>query len=183
MSNRQYIFSETLTKDDIKSIRKKLKLTQKAFAELVNVSVKTVERWEISDTPITGPIVPLVTLLEKNLLLQAEISVPQKNMPLRLWYYYKNMVCSIIDVDEQNRNVKVYNYTNNLMKRAFGCAKEVTFEDYEEFLKSRCFPNTRDKMKLILRDLDLPFYDPLLIIEKTKGKMAEDDFWIRIERE
>ncbi len=38
-------------------------------------------------------------------------------------------------------------------------------------------------MKLILKDLDLPFYDPMLIIEKTEGRMAEDDFWIRIERE
>ena len=37
-------------------------------------------------------------------------------------------------------------------------------------------------MKLVLKDLDVPFYDPLLIIEKTQGRMAEDDFWIRIER-
>ena len=37
-------------------------------------------------------------------------------------------------------------------------------------------------MKLILKDLDLPFYDPLMIIQKTEGKMAEDHFWIRIER-
>ncbi len=37
-------------------------------------------------------------------------------------------------------------------------------------------------MKLILKDLDLPFYDSLMIIEKTQGRMAEDDFWIRIER-
>lgn len=37
-------------------------------------------------------------------------------------------------------------------------------------------------MKLILRDLELPFYDPLMIIEKTEGRMAEDHFWIRIER-
>ena len=44
------------------------------------------------------------------------------------------------------------------------------------------FPRTRDKMKLILKDLDLPFYDPFMIIEKTEGRMAEDDFWIRIER-
>ena len=40
----------------------------------------------------------------------------------------------------------------------------------------------RDKMKLILKDLGLPFYDPIMIIEKTEGRMAEDDFWIRIER-
>ena len=25
------------------------------------------------------------------------------------------------------------------------------------------------------------FYDPFLIIKKTEGRMAEDDFWIRIE--
>jgi len=43
-------------------------------------------------------------------------------------------------------------------------------------------PESRDKMKLILKDLGLPFYDPIMIIEKTEGRMAEDDFWIRIER-
>jgi putative transcriptional regulator len=37
-------------------------------------------------------------------------------------------------------------------------------------------------MKIGLRELGIPFYDPLLIIEKTAGRMAEDDFWIRIER-
>ena len=43
-------------------------------------------------------------------------------------------------------------------------------------------PESRDKMKLILKDLGLPFYDPIMIIEKTEGRMEEDDFWIRIER-
>lgn len=28
-------------------------------------------------------------------------------------------------------------------------------------------------MKLLLKELDLPFYDPFLIIEKTQGRMAE----------
>ena len=37
-------------------------------------------------------------------------------------------------------------------------------------------------MKILLEELNLPFYDPLMIIQKTKGKMAEDDFWIEIER-
>ena len=57
-----------------------------------------------------------------------------------------------------------------------------TIEDYNEFLESRCFPRTRDKMKLVLRDLGIPFYDPYLIIQKTEGRMAEDDFWLKIER-
>ena len=46
----------------------------------------------------------------------------------------------------------------------------------------RCFPETRDKMKLELKKLGIPFYDPMLIIEKTQGRMAEDEFSIRIER-
>jgi putative transcriptional regulator len=29
--------------------------------------------------------------------------------------------------------------------------------------------------------LGLPFYDPILIIQKTEGRMAGDNFWIRIE--
>ena len=37
-------------------------------------------------------------------------------------------------------------------------------------------------MKLVLQDLGLPYYDPLLIVEKTEGRMAEDEFWIRMER-
>ncbi len=40
-----------------------------------------------------------------------------------------------------------------------------------------------DEVKqLVLKDLDLPFYDPFMIIEKTQGRMAEDNFWIKIER-
>lgn len=61
-------------------------------------------------------------------------------------------------------------------------AEQPDFAQYEEFLESRCFPRSRDKLKLELKKLDLPFYDPLMIIEKTEGRMAEDDFWIRIER-
>ena len=37
-------------------------------------------------------------------------------------------------------------------------------------------------MKIQLEVLGLPFYDPMLIIEKTQGRMADDDFWILIER-
>ena len=68
------------------------------------------------------------------------------------------------------------------MFRAFGVMEEPDYNQYIEFLESRCFPRTRDKMKLELKRLDLPFYDPLMIIEKTEGRMAEDDFWIKIEK-
>ena len=57
------------------------------------------------------------------------------------------------------------------------------YEDYEEFLESRCFPRERDKIKIELKRLGIPFYDPMMIIEKTEGRMAEDDFWIKIVRD
>ena len=34
--------------------------------------------------------------------------------------------------------------------------------------------------KDILKEMGLPFYDPLLIIEKTDGRMAGDEQWILI---
>lgn len=76
----------------------------------------------------------------------------------------------------------LFNYTNNIMFRAFGANNNPNYDDYEEFLKSRCFPETRDKIKIQLDALGIPFYDPMLIIGKTQGRMAEDDFWIMIER-
>ena len=95
---------------------------------------------------------------------------------------FNQHVCTVIDADIIKQQVKIYNYTDNLLMRAFGSVEKPTYKEYEEFLESRCFPRQRDKMKLILRDLNLPFYDPLMIIEKTEGRMAEDDFWIRVER-
>lgn len=105
-----------------------------------------------------------------------EIIAPKKEYPLRFWYMCPKGVCTIIDVDEHSRKVRLHNYAENLLYRAFGCVEEPTYEQYEKFLESGCFPRTRDKMKLMLRHLELPFYDPMLIIEKTKGRMADDDF-------
>lgn len=111
-----------------------------------------------------------------------ELQLPKRTTPLRLLYMFREQLCTVIDVDDKNRSVEVANYTDRMLKRAFGRIEKPSYEQYEEFLESRCFPRSRDKMKLILRDLELPFYDPFMIIEKTQGRMAEDDFWIQIER-
>ena len=179
---RQFAVAKEVKGKDLKALRKKLGVTQAEFAGLANISVKTIERWEISDKPITGPVVTLVELLNRHPHLMGELIVPEKIYDLRLWYMCKDMPCTLIDVDERNRKIRIQNYMDNCMMKAFGVKEHPTFDDYEEFLKSRCFPETRDKMKLVLKELDLPFYDPLMIIEKTKGRMAEDDFWVLIER-
>lgn len=177
-----YVFPRELYAEDIKRVRNILNMTQKEFAKFVNCSKRTVERWESTDAKITGPIVPLADLLLRDPDLCRRNLLPKHSMRLRLFYLYFSTVCTVIDVDELERRVYIQNYIGNPLYRAFGINTEPTFEDYEEFLKSRCFPETRDKLKLELKKLGLPFYDPILIIEKTDGRMAEDDFWIRIER-
>lgn len=178
----KFAVSGALEGKDIRAIRKRLGMARAEFAEFVNVSVKTIERWETGKGEITGPIVTLVKILNDYPQLGEDYEIPPKKYPLRLWYMRKNKVCTIIDVDEPNRKVKINNYTKDLMDRAFGREEHPSFGEYEDFLESRCFPRSRDKMKIMLKELDLPFYEPFLIIEKTQGRMAEDDFWIRIER-
>lgn len=179
---KKYMLFHALQGKEIRSARKKLQLTQAEFAELVHVSKKTVERWEAGAKEVTGPIVPLLHFMNEYPQLEEELVVPEKKYPIRLWYMEGNHIRTIIDVDERQRKVKIQNYTRDYIKRAFGREEHPTYEEYECFLESRCFPRDRDKMKLMLKDLDLPFYEPFMIIEKTKGRMAEDDFWIRIER-
>ena len=178
---KEYITPDFTTAEEIKHIRNYLKLTQKEFAAFVGVSKPTVERWESGDAHVTGPIVPLLEILRRNPKIVDEYTVISKKYPIRLKYFYKSMLCTVIDVDD-NRQVSVTNYVDNLIFRAFGRNEKPDYKDYEEFLESRCFPHSRDKMKLMLKQLDIPFYDPFLIIEKTEGRLEEDDFHIVIER-
>ena len=182
MKEKLFVTPEYTTAQEIKRVRTLLGLTQKEFARLTNCSKATIERWETTDGPIGGNIVLLLALLEKNPDYVEEIKVPEKVYPLRLWYMHNQTACTMIEVDEITKRVKIKNYTDNPFFRAFGNEEEPDYEEYLDFLKSRCFPESRDKMKLVLQDLGLPFYDPFMIIEKTEGRMAEDKFWIRIER-
>ena len=182
MKEKLFITPEYVTAKEIKELRNRIHLTQKEFAMLMNCSKSTVERWETTDEPISGLICLVTQMLEKYPAYVERMRVPEKTLPIRLWYMHNQTVCTMIDVNEVSREVRIKNYTDNVMFRAFGVVENPDYEMYTEFLESRCFPRTRDKMKLVLKDLDLPFYDPFLIIEKTEGRMAEDNFWIRIER-
>lgn len=180
MEEKRFAVENTISTEEIKKIRKELDLTQKEFAGLLGCSKKTVERWE--KEAASGPVVLLMKLLERNMDYIKELEIPPQNLPVRMWYMYKEKYCTLIDVDETKNQIRIKNYTANVMFRAFGTKETPNMEDYRAFLESRCFPESRDKMKLVLQDLGLPFYDPYLIIQKTEGRMAEDDFWIKIEK-
>ena len=180
--NKPYIISGTISPSEIKRIRLEMHMTQKNFAELLNLSVKSVERWEAADKPLTGAPAALIRVLASDPGLAERFRIPEKQFPLRMYYTYYDEICTLIDVDIIRQQVRIKNYTSNFLFCAFGSNESPDYQDYLEFLESRCFPRERDKMKLILKELDLPFYDPMMIIEKTGGRMAEDNFSIEIVR-
>lgn len=182
MSKKKFAIPAYITAEEIKTIRKSLNLTQSEFAELMGCSKATEVRWEASKEPITGPIVCAAYAIKHNHGFREKIVLPEMKYRLRLSYMYKNELCTIIDVDEINDRVEILNFIDNVFFRAFGSNANPTYQDYLEFIEARCFPRTRDKLKLVLQDLNIPFYDPIMIIEKTQGRMAEDDFWIDLER-
>lgn len=92
-------------------------------------------------------------------------------------------ICTIIRANYKTQTVEIENKTDMLIHTAFGVNEHPTWEDYEFFLEDRCVPRTRHMLKLYLKELGLDHYDPLDIIRKTKGRMAEDTQWIEIVEE
>ena len=110
-----------------------MKLTQKDFAKLVNVSQKTIERWESENRDITGPVTTLVHILNEYPQIEENLRVPEKEYPIRLWYMFKSEICTIIDVDERGRKVKIYNYTNNFIKKHLAEMKNQPLKNTRNF--------------------------------------------------
>ncbi|MCD8154359.1 MAG: hypothetical protein LUF78_06715 [Clostridiales bacterium] len=97
-----------------------------------------------------------------------------------LHFMDNNGICTIINADFKNEQVTIENKTDDNLHRAFGVNETPSWADFEFFLEDRCFPRTRDKLKLVLKDIGVDHYDPLTIIRKTQGRMAEDTQWIEI---
>lgn len=98
---------------------------------------------------------------------------------LRLDFMCEEECCTMILADFRHQRIEIVNTTDDIIHRAFGIKAKPDWTDFELFLEDRCVPRSRDHIRLILKDLGLDFYDPLAIIEKTGGRMAEDHQWIR----
>lgn len=103
------------------------------------------------------------------------------NFVMRLDFMFRQKICTEIYVDFENKQIKIINRTNDIMKRAFGINENPTWEDFESFLENRCFPRSRALRKTILSKIGVDSYDPLQILEKTKGKCADDNQYIRFK--
>lgn len=106
--------------------------------------------------------------------------VETQDYMMRMDFMCNEECCTQILVDFRRERIEIVNTTDDIIHRAFGIKAKPTWEDFMEFLESRCFPRTRDQLRVVLKDLELDFYDPLAIVEKTKGRMAEDFQWLQI---
>ena len=102
----------------------------------------------------------------------------------------KNLVFDYMWGDDKVTHVEIKegvvtfkNYTDDLIARAFGIRDSVALDYVDKFFEDRCFPRTRKSAKRLLKELDVPYYEPLLICKKTHGVMHGDLNWIRFEGE
>lgn len=101
---------------------------------------------------------------------------------MRLEFMNGERVCTVILVDFFHQNILIHNESDFLLERAFGMNHKPTWQDFNLFLEERCVPRSRFGIKMILSEYGLDSYDPIAIIEKTSGRMAEDNQWIRISK-
>lgn len=98
-----------------------------------------------------------------------------------LRFYDSDTLCSTIYADFTVQTVAVENQAVPAIKTAFGNNPLPNWEDFQRFLAERCIPRQRAGLREYLEVLGLDEYDPLAIIEKTGGRMAEDQQWLTIE--
>ena len=99
---------------------------------------------------------------------------------LRLDYYNFNNLCTTIIADYTDKIIKIKNHTDDIVLTAFGVKVNPDWRDYLEFLEDRCIPKTRAGLREYLDTIGVDEYNPLDIIKKTEGRMAEDHQWVKV---
>ena len=99
---------------------------------------------------------------------------------LEIRYYNGDCLCTLIYADRTAKDLLAENYTKQSVKTAFGKNRFPSWADLESFLEERCIPRQRAGLREYLAALGLSEFDPLAIIRKTQGRMAEDDQWMEV---
>ena len=105
----------------------------------------------------------------------------QRHKLLEIRYYNGDALCTVIYADQTAKDLQIENHTSNLVKTAFGKNLLPSWTDLEAFLEERCIPRQRAGLREYLEALGLDEYEPLVIIRKTQGRMAEDDQWLEVQ--
>lgn len=105
----------------------------------------------------------------------------QAHQLMKLLFWNGDDLCTIIVADFTDHTLFVENHTQQLVKTAFGENRFPTWDEFMSFLEERCIPRQREGLHDYLAVLGLDEYDPLAIIQRTQGRMAEDQQWIEVE--
>lgn len=100
----------------------------------------------------------------------------------KLKLYDGDILCTYIVADFTDKTICFENFTDIAIKKAFGNNQSPDWNDFEYFLKERCIPQSRMGLREYLNAIGVDSFDPIEIIKKTKGRMAEDNQWVDIER-
>ena len=98
-----------------------------------------------------------------------------------LRYYDADILCTTIYIDNDAKEIRISNHTKDVVKTAFGTNEYPTWNEYLEFIEERCIPRGRAGLREYLETIGVDEYDPLEIIKRTEGRMAEDQQWLKIE--
>ena len=108
-------------------------------------------------------------------------SKEKKHTLYRFTYYAEQILCSIILADYTDKKLCFENYVDSFIHTAFGNNLTPTWDDFEAFLEERCIPRARAGLREYLETIGVDQYNPLEIIKKTGGRMAEDNQWLVVE--
>ena len=100
---------------------------------------------------------------------------------MKLEFYDGESLCTKIVVDFTDKTLSVQNTTEHIVKTVFGKNEVPTWDDFQDFLEERCVPRNRSGIREYLETIGVEEYNPLEIIKKTNGRMAEDNQWIKWE--
>ena len=96
-------------------------------------------------------------------------------------FFDKTELCTSICADFTDKALVAENYTDNIVKTAFGNNDCPDWNDFINFLEERCLSKSRAGIREYLETIGVAEYDAIEIIKKTAGRMAEDDQWIEME--
>ena len=102
---------------------------------------------------------------------------------LRVFRFYDSVrLCTSIYADFTDMTLSYDNHVDDPVKTAFGNMKKPEWEDFMRFLEDRCVPRERAGLREYLEAIGVGAYDPIEIIQKTSGRMAEDDQWLEAQK-
>lgn len=122
---------------------------------------------------IISPHLSMAKYLEKKKLLGHKL--------VQFEFYDGEILCTKIIADFTDETLSVENTTDNIVKTAFGKNEVPFWEDFQSFLEERCVPRSRSGIREYLETIGVEEYNPVEIIKKTSGRMAEDNQWINWE--